>query len=235
MEPQNRSFKGCRGRKKRCSRFGSHRASLPLGRGGGSPGTKESRNRQVAPPNRAQGEEPRTVPPGSRRPDRSPALSEPSPFTPPLHPPSGNLGADRRSAPQAGRPEASARAPRGAPARAQPRQAARSCALREALPDVSARDRWHCWQRGCGPAAHPRDDRLLPGAALPFSELPRASESSGSQEHEQSVTGGGSQQSSVVRRDPGGETPAQPHRRRLTGARANAEAGSRARGAGLRL
>lgn len=153
---------------------------LTLGREGGRPGTKESRNQEVAPQNRGAGQEPRTVQRGSPRPDRSPALSEPSPLTPPLHPPSGNLAADRRSAPQAGRQEASARTPRGAPARAPPRQAARSCALRETLPDVSARDRWHCWQRGRGPAAHPRDDQLLPGAALPLSELPGASESSGS-------------------------------------------------------
>lgn len=109
-----------------------------------------------------------------------PVLSETLHLTPP--PLSAKRGPSRphawkpavggRSVPQARQhQEAGARSSPGATA---------GFAPRGDLPNVSPGDRWCCRQRGRGPAAHPGDDRLLPGPALSFSELSGGSASSGS-------------------------------------------------------
>ena len=119
------------------------------------------------------------------------------PFTPPSHPLSGDLeGLTRGSrqrvrkllpwpgergpapaptpAPPPRRGEPAARPPPGPPARAPPLQAARSCAPRRALPQVSPRDRWCFERRGHGLSAHPDDAQLQLSPPLPFSRLPGA-------------------------------------------------------------
>lgn len=103
-------------------------------------------------------------------------------------------------------------------------------------PDVSLRDRWCCRQR---PRTCPRpgDDQLRPGPRLRRVSPRQCQLRCGAAGA--AGPGAGWHPSNVVRgRDPGARGTRRtggPHGRRLTGARANAEAGSRRRGAGLRL
>ena len=152
---------------------------LTPGREGGHPGTSESRNGEVAPQNRVRGRAADagtgdrfnlTTPPPSAPTPRTPShcLAPPIRYTGPCRPHTRKPAAGPQTASLAGQEEAGARSPLGTPALAPQCQASRDGAPREALPQVSPRDRWCCRRRGRGPAAHPGDAQLRPSLALPF-------------------------------------------------------------------